>query len=494
MSVKPNSSVQVKRTQLFINNAFVDSVSGKKFKTVNPANGKVTAEVSEGFAEDINLAVEAASQAFASGSEWRKLTASQRGLLLNKLADLVERDAEYLANLETLDVGKPVEFAFGDMAEAVKQLRYYAGWADKIDGRTNSSNNSNLLFTKVEAVGVVGVILPWNFPLMLVALKCSAALAAGCTLVIKPAEQTPLTALYFAQLVAEAGFPKGVFNVVTGYGPTAGEPLVLHPKVDKITFTGSSEIGKHIQSISAKFNLKRVTLELGGKSPLVVMPSFDIDQAAQIAHFALFFNMGECCCAGSRTYVHEKIYDEFVKKAVALAKLRKVGCPFQIGTEHGPLIDEAQFNKVLELMDSGVKDGATLETGGKVWPDNKGGYYVQPTVFSNVQDNHRIAREEIFGPCQQIFKFSTLKEAITRSNDTEYGLAAGILTNDITEAMQYVNEVRAGTVWVNTFLDGSVQMPFGGYKLSGHGREGGVEGLNPFCEVKTVILNIPALN
>jgi len=421
------------------------------------------------------------------------LSASQRGRLLNRLADLLERDISYVASLETTDNGKPFAQAVGDVQAGIGMLRYYAGWADKIEGRTVPTEGQVFAYTRVEPVGVVGIIIPWNFPLMLLCLKLSPALACGCTVVVKPAEQTPLTALYFGSLVVEAGVPAGVVNIVPGYGKTAGEPLVLNPAVDKITFTGSSVIGRHIQSISASSNIKRVTLELGGKSPYIVMDDADLDLAVNICHQAIFFNQGQVCCAGSRTFVHEKIYDEFVKRSVELAKKRTVGDPFNDATLQGPQIDDRQFNKILSLMESGVQEGAKLETGGKVADNAGGGYFIQPTVFSNVQDNMRIAKEEIFGPCQQILKFKNLEEAIDRANSTEYGLAAGIITENLTNALQFVNNVRAGTVWVNNYFEGGPQMPFGGYKMSGHGREGGADGLNPFCEVKTVIINLPRL-
>jgi len=491
--VQKIANPEIKYTKLFINNEFVNSVSGKTFPTISPVTGKEIVQVAEGAKEDIDLAVQAAVRAFDRKSEWRNLKASQRGLLLNRLADKLERDLAYAASLEVLDNGKPFELSVGDVNSAISLLRYYAGWADKIEGRTIPSDGDNFSYTKVEPVGVVGIIIPWNFPLMLLCLKTSAALACGCTIVVKPAEQTPLTALYFASLIKETGFPAGVFNVVTGYGKPAGEPLVLNPSVDKISFTGSSVIGKHIQSISASTNLKRVTLELGGKSPFIVMDDADIDEAVMKAHFALFFNQGQVCCAGSRTFVHEKIYDEFVKRSVELAKKRRLGDPFDEKTEQGPQIDDKQFKKILSLIETGVKEGAKLETGGKVWPNANNGYYIEPTVFSNVQDQMTIAREEIFGPVQQILKFKTLDEAIDRANETEYGLAAGIITKNLENALHFVNNVRAGSVWVNTFLDGFPQVPFGGYKLSGYGREGGADGLHPFCEIKTVVISLPAL-
>jgi len=484
---------EIKYTKLFINNEFVDSVSGKKFPTVSPVTGKEICQVSEGLKEDIDLAVQAAVRAFDRKSEWRKMDAANRGVLLNRLADLVERDMAYFASLEVVDNGKPFAQAVSDVQASVNYLRYYAGWADKIEGRTIPTNGECFSYTRVEPVGVVGCILPWNFPLMLLCLKLSPALACGCTVIIKPAEQTPLTALYFGSLVKEAGFPAGCVNIVTGYGKTTGEPLVLHPNVDKISFTGSSVIGRHIQSISTSKNVKRVTLELGGKSPYVVMDDADLDLAVNVTHFAIFYNQGQVCCAGSRTYVHEKVYDEFVKRSVEMAKKRKLGDPFEDSTQQGPQIDSTQFKKILTLIESGVKEGAKLETGGKVWKEAGDGYYIEPTVFSNVKDNMTIAKEEIFGPCQQILKFSTLDEAIDRANSSEYGLAAGIITKNLENALHYVNNVRAGTIWVNGYFSGGPQLPFGGLKDSGHGREGGADGLHGFCEIKTVAITLPSL-
>jgi len=465
----------------------------KKFATISPVTGKEIIQVSEAQKEDVDLAVNAAVRAFDRKSEWSKMDASKRGLLLNKLADLLERDMAYAASLETLDNGKPFAQAVVDMQASVSFLRYYAGWADKVEGRTVPTDGEFFAYTRVEAVGVVGIIIPWNFPLMLLCMKTSAALACGCTVVVKPAEQTPLTALWFASLVKEAKIPAGVFNVLPGYGPTAGEPLVLNPHVDKITFTGSSVIGRHIQAISSSTNIKRVTLEWGGKSPYIVMDDADLDLAVEICHQAIFYNQGQVCCAGSRTFVHEKIYDEFVKRSVEKAKKRVVGDPFDDATAQGPQIDKKQFDKILDLMQSGVKEGAKLETGGKVWNKNQNGFFIEPTVFSGVQDHMRIAKEEIFGPSQQIFKFSTLEEAIDRANGTEYGLAAGIITKSMNNALHFTKHVRAGTVWTNCYFGGGPQVPFGGFKISGHGREGGADGLNPFCEVKTVVVSLPNL-
>merc|ERR1719365_208518 len=351
--MEPITSPQVKYTQIFINNEWVDSVSGKTFPTVNPTTGEVICQVQEGDKADINLAVEAAKKAFELGSEWRTMDASMRGRLINKLADLIERDKVYLASLESLDNGKPFNDAYNiDLNRTLECYRYYAGWSDKIDGKTLPVDGNFMAYTRHEPVGVCGQIIPWNFPLLMQAWKLGPALATGNTVVMKLAEQTPLSGLAVAQLVKEAGFPPGVVNVVPGYGPTAGAAISEHMDVDKVAFTGSTEVGHIIQKAAGGSNLKRVTLELGGKSPLIVMNDADLDFAVETAHFALFFNQGQCCCAGSRLMVHAKIYDEFVTRATERAKKRTVGDPFASGTEQGPQVDEEQFKKVLGYIKS----------------------------------------------------------------------------------------------------------------------------------------------
>nr|AYV89215.1 retinal dehydrogenase 1-like isoform X1 [Tetranychus evansi] len=484
--------VSVKYTQIFINNEFVDSVNGKKFPTINPATGEQICLVSEGDEADINKAVAAAKEAFKLGSPWRTMDASARGALLNKLADLIERDADYIAKLETLDNGKPYKSSLGDVYGSIGQIRYYAGWADKVHGKTVPMDGNHFSYTRVEPFGVCGQIIPWNFPLMMFAWKIAPALCTGNVIVLKPAEQTPLTALYTCSLIKEAGFPPGVVNVVPGYGPTAGAPLVNHPDVQKIAFTGSTEVGKLILQGAGKDSIKKVSLELGGKSPLVIMDDADIDLAVEVAHEACMFNQGQCCCAATRTFVQEGIYDEFVRRSKELAEKRTVGDPFDDATQQGPQVDEEQFNKILSLIEAGEKEGAKLECGGKAAASK--GYFIQPTVFSNVKDNMRIAVEEIFGPVQQILKFKTLDEVIERSNDTTYGLAAGIFTKSLDTANMYTQGVRAGTVWINTFLAFGPQMPFGGYKMSGIGREGGEDGIKEYCQIKSVVIAIPQKN
>jgi aldehyde dehydrogenase (NAD+) len=484
-----NPNQDIKFTKLFINNEFVDSVSKKTFATINPANGNKLADVAEGDKADVDLAVQAAQKAFARGSEWRNMDASQRGKLMLKLAELIERDAATLANLETLDNGKPYGDSLFDIQCSADCIRYYAGWCDKIHGQTIPVDGTALAFTRREPVGVVGQIIPWNYPLLMAAWKWGPALATGCTIVMKPAEQTPLTALYACSLVKEAGFPAGVINVVTGFGATAGAAVSSHPDIRKIAFTGSTEVGKLIMETAAKTNLKKVSLELGGKSPLVVFSDVDIDEAVEVAHNAIFANHGQNCVAGSRTFVQEEIYDEFVKRAAEKAKNRCVGNPFEDSTQQGPQIDDAQFKKILSYIDSAVSEGAQLVAGGKRWGSE--GFFIEPTVFANVTDNMKIAREEIFGPVQSILKFKTIEEVIERANNTNYGLAAGCITNNINTALTFAQAVEAGSVWINCYDAVTPQTPFGGYKQSGFGRELGEAGLESYLETKTVTIKLP---
>ncbi|XP_045191720.1 aldehyde dehydrogenase 1A1-like [Mercenaria mercenaria] len=483
----PIREPEIKYTQIFINNEWVDSVSGKTFPTLNPTNGKKICDVQEGDKADIDKAVEAAKKAFEFGSPWQKMDASKRGALLHKFADLIERDRVYIASLETLDNGKAFKDSYGgDMSMVVSLFRHFAGWTDKIQGKTIPIDGTFFCYTRHEPVGVCGQIVPWNFPLALFALKVAPALACGNTVVIKPAEQTPLTALYAAQLIKEAGFPPGVVNVVAGYGPTAGAAISEHPDVNKISFTGSTDVGQTIMAAAAKSNLKRVTLELGGKSPLVIWKDANLDTVVEWAQQAIFFNCGQVCTAGSRTYVHEDIYDEFVKKATARAKAKTIGDPFDTKSEYGPQVSEEQFNKVLELIESGKQEGANLECGGQ--RHGTEGYFIQPTVFSNVTEKMRIGREEIFGPVQSIIKFKDMEEIVARANDTKYGLAAAIFTENIDTALTFTSRVKAGTVWVNCYFMSSPAAPFGGFKMSGIGREFGEYGLQAYTEVKNVVM------
>ncbi|GFQ05934.1 aldehyde dehydrogenase family 2 member b7 mitochondrial [Phtheirospermum japonicum] len=439
--IKPPVSVQ--HDKLLINGQFVDAASGKTFPTLDPRSGEVIAHVAEGDAEDINRAVAAARKAFDEGP-WPKMTAYERQRIMLRFADLVEKHNDEIAALETWDNGKPYEqSAQIEVPMFVRLFRYYAGWADKIHGMTIPADGPHHVQTLHEPIGVAGQIIPWNFPLLMFAWKVGPALACGNTIVLKTAEQTPLSALLVARLFHEAGLPDGVLNIVSGFGPTAGAALCSHMDVDKLAFTGSTETGKIVLELSAKSNLKPVTLELGGKSPFIVCEDADVDKAVELAHFALFFNQGQCCCAGSRTFVHEKVYDQFLEKAKARALKRAVGDPFKAGIEQGPQIDAEQFQKILKYIKSGNESGATLETGG----DRLGtkGYYVQPTVFSDVKDDMLIAKDEIFGPVQTILKFKELGEVIKRANDTR--------------------ALRAGTVWINCFDTFDAAIPFGGYKI-----------------------------
>ncbi|XP_055322717.1 aldehyde dehydrogenase X, mitochondrial-like [Sitodiplosis mosellana] len=484
-----NPNVEVKYTKLFINNKFVDAVSGKTFPSINPATGKVIAQVAEGDKADIDFAVAAAKEAFKRGSEYRKLDASARGKLLWKLADLFERDINILANLEALDNGKPFQKAIFDVYGCVATFRYFAGWCDKACGKTVPVDGGNFAYTRKEPVGIVGQIIPWNYPLLMLAWKWAPVLATGCVSVLKPAEQTPLSALHACNLAVEAGIPAGVLNVVNGYGPTAGGAITSHPEITKVAFTGSTEVGRIIAKAAADSNLKKVSLELGGKSPLVVMDDVEISEAAKIAHEACFENHGQCCCAGTRTFVHEKIFDAFVAESTRLARERKVGSPFDASVQQGPQVDDESFTKVLSYIESGKKEGAKLQVGGN--RIGNCGYFIEPTVFSDVTDNMFIAKEEIFGPVQSILKFKTLDEAIERANATTYGLAAGILTHNLENALIFSNAVEAGSVWVNCFLAITPQTPFGGYKQSGLGRECGEEGMELYQETKTVSIKLP---
>ena len=481
--------VSVSATKLLINNRWVESASGKTFPTVNPATGEEICRVAEADAADVDKAVHAAREAFEKGP-WRRMAAAERGKLLYKLADLIEKNADELARLEALDNGKPYHVArTADLPLVIGCYRYYAGWADKIQGKTIPVAGNYFCYTRHEPVGVVGQIIPWNFPLLMQAWKLGPALAAGNTVLLKPAEQTPLTALRVGELIIEAGFPAGVVNLLPGYGPTAGAAIAWHNGVDKVAFTGSTEVGHLIMEAAARSNLKRVTLELGGKSPNIVFADADMDQAIEGAHFALFFNQGQCCCAGSRLFVEAKAYDEFVEKSVARAKKRKVGDPFDPTSEQGPQVDDVQFEKVMSYIVAGKTEGASLVAGGNRVGNR--GFFIEPTVFADVKDDMKIAKEEIFGPVMSIMKFKDVEEVVERSNRTEYGLAAAVWTRDISKANAIANSVRAGTVWVNCYDVFDAAAPFGGFKQSGIGRELGEYGLQQYTEVKTVTVKLP---
>jgi aldehyde dehydrogenase (NAD+) len=480
--------IPITATRLLIDNDWISSESGKTFPTINPSTGEEICQIAEADAADVEKAVRAARAAFERGP-WRKMQASDRGRLLHRLADLIETHADELASLESLDNGKPVAVAKAvDVAATVGCYRYFAGWADKVHGKTIPINGDFFCYTRHEPVGVVGQIIPWNFPMLMQAWKLAPALAMGNTVVMKPAEQTPLTALRIGELIVEAGFPEGVVNLLPGYGPTAGATIAQHMDVDKVAFTGSTEVGHLIMEAAAKSNLKRVTLELGGKSPNIVFADTDLDEAVEGAHFGLFFNHGQCCCAGSRVFVEEKIYDKFVERSGERAKRRRVGDPFDPRTEQGPQVDDIQFEKVMGYIESGRSEGATLVCGGERVGDR--GYFIQPTVFADVQDNMKIAREEIFGPVMSIIPFKSVDEVVARANYTTYGLAAAVWTHDIQKAHAIANSLRAGTVWVNCYNVLDTRAPFGGFKQSGIGRELGEYGLQQYTEVKTVTVKL----
>ncbi len=488
MTQPQKHEIPISATKLLINNRWIPSASGKTFATINPSTGEEICQIAEADRADVDKAVAAARAAFEHGP-WRKATASERGRLLHRLADLIETHADELARLEALDNGKPVAVArVVDVPKTVGCYRYFAGWADKIQGKTIPIDGNFFCYTRHEPVGVVGQIIPWNFPMLMQAWKLAPALATGNTVVLKPAEQTPLTALRIGELIVEAGFPEGVVNLLPGYGPTAGAAIANHMDVDKIAFTGSTEVGHLVMEAAAKSNLKRVTLELGGKSPNIVFGDVDLDEAVEGAHFGLFFNHGQCCCAGSRVFVEQKIYDQFVEKSSARARNRTVGDPFDPKTEQGPQVDEAQFDKVMGYIESGKREGAHMVCGGERVGDR--GYFVQPTVFADVQDDMAIAREEIFGPVMSIIPFKSVDEVVERANRTTYGLAAAVWTRDITKAHAIADRVRAGTVWVNCYNVLDTRAPFGGFKQSGIGRELGEYGLQQYTEVKTVTIKL----
>jgi phenylacetaldehyde dehydrogenase len=473
--------------KILIDGKWVAAVSGKTFDSLDPSTGEVLARVAEGNKADIDLAVKAARRAFESGP-WPKMSASERGRIIWKIADLLEKHTEEFAELETLDNGKPISISrVADVPLAVDLFRYMAGWATKIEGSTIPIAGPFLAYTRREPVGVVGQIIPWNFPLLMAAWKLGPALATGCTVVLKPAEQTPLSALRLGELAQEAGLPAGVLNIVTGFGETAGAALAAHPDVDKIAFTGSTEVGRLIVQAAAG-NLKKVTLELGGKSPNIVFDDADVSKAAAGAANAIFFNHGQCCCAGSRLYVEEKIFDKVVEGVSESAKKIRVGPGMDPDTNMGPLVSEEQFQRVCGYMESGVKEGAKAVVGGKKVGNR--GYFVEPTVLVNTTPNMKVVREEIFGPVVTAMPFKNIDEIAAEANNSRYGLAAGIWTKDIGKAHALANKLRAGTVWINCYNVFDAAMPFGGYKESGWGREMGKEALELYTEVKSVCVKI----
>ncbi|KAK2761344.1 mitochondrial aldehyde dehydrogenase [Arachnomyces sp. PD_36] len=488
----PNGKKYTQPRGLFINNEFVKSASGETITSINPTDESEIASVYSAGAEDVDIAVKAARKALKDPS-YRDLPGTDRGKLMAKLSDLVEQHAETLASIETWDNGKPYSVALEeDLAEVAGTLRYYAGFADKVYGQTISTTPEKFAYTLRQPIGVVGQIIPWNYPLAMAAWKLGPALACGNTVVFKAAEQTPLSILYFARLIKEAGFPPGVVNILNGKGADAGAAIASHPGIDKIAFTGSTATGRQIMKLAAA-NLKNITLETGGKSPLVVFEDADMAQAAKWAHMGIMSNMGQICTATSRILVQDTIYDKFVSLfKETVASTSKVGDPFASDTFQGPQVTKAQYDRVLSYIESGKSEGATLATGGEPYKnvgDGKG-FFIAPTVFTNVTDKMKIYREEVFGPFVVIASFKTQEEALEKANDTTYGLGSAVFTKDIQKAHSFARDIEAGMVWINSSNDSDFRVPFGGVKQSGIGRELGESGLEAYSQTKAVHVNM----
>ncbi len=480
--------------KLLINGEWVDAASGKRFDVVDPANGEVIATVAEGESEDIDRAVRAARAAFETGP-WSRITASERGKLIWRLADLIEHHLDEFAEIESLDNGKPrAVAAVADVPLAVDLFRYMAGWATKIEGTTIPISVPYMpgaefhSYTLREPVGVVGQIIPWNFPLLMAAWKLGPALAAGCTVVLKVAEETPLSGLRLGELIQEAGFPPGVVNIVTGFGETAGAPLAAHPDVDKVAFTGSTEVGKLIVKAAGDTNLKRVTLELGGKSPNVILPDADLESAIPGAASAIFFNHGQCCCAGSRLFVHRNHFDQVVEGVADAARTIKVGPGMNPATEMGPMVSKIQQERVCGYLQSGLDAGAEAVVGGHRLGDS--GFFVEPTVLVNTKPEMSVIQEEIFGPVVAAVPYDDPEELVSAANDSIYGLAAAVWTRDVSQAHKLARKLQAGSVWVNCYNVFDASLPFGGYKQSGWGREMGHEALELYTQTKAVTVQL----
>jgi aldehyde dehydrogenase (NAD+) len=477
--------VQSQIQDLLIDGKRVPALSGCYFDTLNPATEQVIARVAEADTADIDAAVRSARAAFEGA--WGHMRAADRGHALLRLADLIRQNIDELVELESLDSGKPISaIRRQDLPAVLDTLAYYAGWADKINGQVIPARPDALTYTVREPMGVVAAIVPWNFPLMIGMWKIAPALACGCTVVLKPAELTPLTALRIGELALEAGFPPGVLNVVPGFGKTAGQALVDHPDVDKVTFTGSPGVGRQILR-SAAGNLKRVTLELGGKSANIIFPDADLDAAVKAAGSGIFFNAGQVCSAGSRILVHEKIHDEVVERLAARASMIRLGDPKDSATAMGPLISAGQMKRVLDYIEVGRNEGARIAAGGTRHGDT--GYFVNPTIFTEVEHDMRISQEEIFGPVAAVLRFKDDEDAIRLANGTSYGLAAGVWTTDIGRGHRFAKRLKAGTVWVNTFGPTDVRLPWGGARDSGFGREHGESAIENFTEPKVVWIN-----
>lgn len=483
------TAVRIKPGKLFIDGKWGDAKSGNRFDVINPATEEVITNVAEAQDLDVDLAVKAAQKAFESGP-WPAMSAEERGQILWKLGELILSNADELAHLETLCTGKPIsQSRYADIPASAEILQYYAGCANKYHGRTIPVKGNILNYTLREPMGVIAAIIPWNFPLCIACFKIGPALATGNTIVLKPASQTPLTALRLAELAQEAGVPDGVLNIVTGPGEIVGKALASHKEINKITFTGDSITGREIMHF-ASLGLKRVTLELGGKSPNIVFSDADMERAIKGAFFGIFANMGEICTAGSRLFIEKKIHDEFVAKLVELTQKMAPGDPLDPKTKLGPLVSKAQQEKVMSYIEIGKNEGAYLAVGGKKTKVNGKGYFVEPTIFDKVDNNMKIAQEEIFGPVLSVIVFNDIEEVITKSNDTFYGLAAAIWTNNIKKAHNLAKKLQAGTVWINTYGAFDPASPFGGYKGSGFGRELGLDALETYTQVKSVWVDL----
>ncbi|EXJ81451.1 aldehyde dehydrogenase (NAD+) [Capronia epimyces CBS 606.96] len=486
----PNGRKITLPTGLFINNEFVKSSSGDKITSINPTDESEICSVEAASADDIDKAVKAARAAFNDPS-WRDLPATERGTLLYKFADLIEANKETLATLETWDNGKPYSVALNeDLEEVIGIFRYYAGWADKIYGETIPTTAKKFAYTLKQPIGVCAQIIPWNYPLSMAAWKLGPALACGNVVVLKPAEQTPLSVLYLASLIPGL-FPPGVVNIVNGYGREAGHALASHLDIDKIAFTGSTITGKQVMKI-ASVNMKNITLETGGKSPLLIFDDSDLEQAAKWAHVGIMSNQGQVCCATSRVLVQEGVYDKFVELFKQTVKeTSKVGDPFAEDTQQGPQVTKAQYERVLSYVDSGKSEGASLVAGGVPYKEVGGkGYFIEPTIFTNVKDTMKIYREEIFGPFVVITSFKTEEDALRMANDTTYGLGSAVFTTDVERAHRVAGRLEAGMVWINSSNDSDIRVPFGGVKQSGIGRELGEAGLAAYTQTKAIHVNL----
>ncbi|NGO53712.1 aldehyde dehydrogenase [Allomesorhizobium camelthorni] len=481
------------RNQAFIDGKFVDAVSGGVFDAINPANGTTLAQIASCDAADVDLAVRSARKAFDAGS-WSRRSPTERKKVLQRFADLMHQHGDELALLETLNMGKPISDARSiDVPASANTIAWYAEAIDKIYDEIAPTGSGALGMITREPVGVVAAVVPWNFPLLMACWKLGPALAAGNSVILKPAEQSPLSAIRLAELAAEAGIPDGVFNVVTGLGETAGRALGLHLDVDAVTFTGSTEVGKLFMSYSAQSNMKRVALECGGKTPHIVMADCgNLDEAATAAAYGIFFNQGEVCNAGSRLLVDAKIKDVFIEKVIAVGKTLTVGNPLDAATKLGAMVSQVQMQRVLDYIDVGAKEGAELKSGGSRVLSETGGYYIEPTVFDNVSNKMRIAQEEIFGPVLATISFSGVEEAVALANDTIYGLAAAVWTDNIDVALSTARRLRAGSVWVNNFDESNITMPFGGYKQSGFGRDKSLHAIDKYTELKATWIKIRA--